>query len=272
MTRVHAFGDDVLGELQLDGGQYPTRVWEAGTYEGVRYGVPLDVHSLASYANMQLLGQADLDQQPSTGEELQQAPAALGDPPEGGPQRPVALVPEQARVDSGLPRAVRRQRPHVVGRHVPAPAAQVAQGFVARRHGEPAPEALRVPDGIEVLQEPQPRGLDDVGRRVGGEAIATGDPPEERAEAVDQLVPRRLIAVPQGGVQAPVGVVVAPADRIGYEVPVVGAGQGPRRGGGARVAARGGREKCSNRSAASSSTRTARSSTSTPPGRSGATG
>jgi multiple sugar transport system substrate-binding protein len=65
--------DDVLDELQLDGGQYPTRVWEAGTYEGVRYGVPLDVHSLASYSNNQLLEQAGLDRQPRTGDELQQA-------------------------------------------------------------------------------------------------------------------------------------------------------------------------------------------------------
>ena len=71
--------DDVLGELELDGAQYPTRVWEAGTYEGVRYGVPLDVHSLASYANKELLGQADLDKQPGTGEELQQSMQSLVD-------------------------------------------------------------------------------------------------------------------------------------------------------------------------------------------------
>ncbi len=69
--------DDVLGELQLDGSQYPTQVWDAGAYEGVRYGVPLDVHSLASYSNKQLLQRADLDQQPRTGEELQQAMQAL---------------------------------------------------------------------------------------------------------------------------------------------------------------------------------------------------
>jgi multiple sugar transport system substrate-binding protein len=71
--------DDVVGELELDGAQFPTRVWEAGTYEGVRYGVPLDVHSLASYANKQLLGRADVDQQPGTGEELQQTMQALVD-------------------------------------------------------------------------------------------------------------------------------------------------------------------------------------------------
>ena len=70
--------DDVLDELRLDGSMFPDEVWRAGTYSDVRYGVPLDVHSLASYANRQLLQRADLDQQPRTGEELEQALRALG--------------------------------------------------------------------------------------------------------------------------------------------------------------------------------------------------
>jgi multiple sugar transport system substrate-binding protein len=65
--------DDVLTELRASEKDYPSRVWEGGIYEGTRYGIPLDMHSLASYANLQLLQGAGVDGQPETGEELQQA-------------------------------------------------------------------------------------------------------------------------------------------------------------------------------------------------------
>jgi multiple sugar transport system substrate-binding protein len=71
--------DEVLGELGLDESLYPAGVWEGGTYEGTRYGVPLDVHSLASYSNQALLDRAGLDRQPATGEELEQALRAMVD-------------------------------------------------------------------------------------------------------------------------------------------------------------------------------------------------
>jgi multiple sugar transport system substrate-binding protein len=71
--------DEVLEELQVDESLFPIRVWEAGIYQDARYGVPLDVHSLASYSNQKLLGSADLEQPPSTGDELQQAEQALID-------------------------------------------------------------------------------------------------------------------------------------------------------------------------------------------------
>ena len=47
--------DDVLEELGVTADQYPEQVWDGGIVDGVRYGVPLDVHCLASYANRSML-------------------------------------------------------------------------------------------------------------------------------------------------------------------------------------------------------------------------
>jgi len=69
--------DDVVTELDLSAEQYPSEVWEAGNYNGNRYGIPLDVHSLGSYANMALLQRAGIDAQATTGEELETQNAAL---------------------------------------------------------------------------------------------------------------------------------------------------------------------------------------------------
>jgi multiple sugar transport system substrate-binding protein len=64
--------DDVLEELGLSADQYPQQVWEGGIVDGVRYGVPLDVHCLASYANRSLLQRVDVSKQPTSGDELRQ--------------------------------------------------------------------------------------------------------------------------------------------------------------------------------------------------------
>lgn len=69
--------EDVVDELGLSADEYPEQVWAGGQYDGHRYGIPLDVHSLASYGNLDLLEQAGLDAQPATGEELQQQLDAL---------------------------------------------------------------------------------------------------------------------------------------------------------------------------------------------------
>nr|WP_127131825.1 ABC transporter substrate-binding protein [Georgenia sp. SYP-B2076] len=69
--------DDVVGELGISEQEYPAEVWQAGIYEGKRYGIPLDVHSLGSYANTALLQKAGLSAQPASGEELQANLAAL---------------------------------------------------------------------------------------------------------------------------------------------------------------------------------------------------
>jgi len=69
--------DDVVTELGLSASEYPAQVWDAGTYNGRRYGIPLDVHSLGSYANTALLEQAGITDRASTGEELQRNLSAL---------------------------------------------------------------------------------------------------------------------------------------------------------------------------------------------------
>lgn len=43
--------DDVLGELGVDEREFPEVAWKGGLYQGRRYGLPLDVHSLGSYRN-----------------------------------------------------------------------------------------------------------------------------------------------------------------------------------------------------------------------------
>lgn len=61
--------DDVLADLGVAAEDYPAEVWDRGVYLDKRYGVPLDVHSLASYANSSLLADAGLGAVPTTGEE-----------------------------------------------------------------------------------------------------------------------------------------------------------------------------------------------------------
>jgi multiple sugar transport system substrate-binding protein len=77
--------DDVVAELGVGEEDYPALVWARGAYDGVRYGVPLDVHSLASYVNRGLLARADVDRLPATAGELQ---AALGSLLEAGVEEP----------------------------------------------------------------------------------------------------------------------------------------------------------------------------------------
>ena len=77
--------DEVVTELGLSAQLYPTDVWEAGNYNGSRYGVPFDVHSLGSYANLALLDQAGIAEQPATGDDLDSANEALLDAGIEGP-------------------------------------------------------------------------------------------------------------------------------------------------------------------------------------------
>jgi multiple sugar transport system substrate-binding protein len=53
--------DDVVPDLGITGDEYPEEVWQRGEYDGQRYGVPFDVHSLGSYANLDLLSQAGVE-------------------------------------------------------------------------------------------------------------------------------------------------------------------------------------------------------------------
>ncbi|GAA3412418.1 extracellular solute-binding protein [Streptosporangium vulgare] len=57
--------DDVVGALKLSESDFIPAVWNAGIYDGKRYSVPLDVHSLADYWNASHLEKIDLDDAPA---------------------------------------------------------------------------------------------------------------------------------------------------------------------------------------------------------------
>ncbi len=64
--------DDVAQELGLKQSDFPSAVWDAGTYEGQRYGIPLDVWPYGMYYNKEVMEMAGLDpdKPPQTGDEF----------------------------------------------------------------------------------------------------------------------------------------------------------------------------------------------------------
>ena len=74
---IHPFPDDILtliGE-NLEG-EFPDNVWTAGSYEGERYSVPLDIHTLVMYYNRDLFAEAGVAEpgnEPMSREEFEQA-------------------------------------------------------------------------------------------------------------------------------------------------------------------------------------------------------
>ncbi|MFS0852038.1 ABC transporter substrate-binding protein [Microbacterium sp. 179-I 3D4 NHS] len=69
--------DDLAAALDLDAGDFSEQVWEAGEYEGDRYGIPLDVHSLAMFYNTEHFEAAGITEPPTDAESFQEALAAL---------------------------------------------------------------------------------------------------------------------------------------------------------------------------------------------------
>jgi multiple sugar transport system substrate-binding protein len=65
--------DDIAKELSLEESDFIPAVWKGGIYQDKRYGIPLDVHSLAQYWNSDQLQKAGLDKPPATQEEFEQA-------------------------------------------------------------------------------------------------------------------------------------------------------------------------------------------------------
>jgi len=53
--------DDVAQSLSLQQADFAPEVWQAGVYEGKRYGIPLDVHPLGLFWNKTVLSDAGLD-------------------------------------------------------------------------------------------------------------------------------------------------------------------------------------------------------------------
>lgn len=57
--------DDVAGALELSAENFSEEVWQAGIYEDKRYGIPLDVHSLAMYYNTEHFEAAGITEPPT---------------------------------------------------------------------------------------------------------------------------------------------------------------------------------------------------------------
>jgi multiple sugar transport system substrate-binding protein len=53
--------DDVADALGLSEADFAPAVWQAGEYDGARYGIPLDMHPLGFYYNKTVMEQAGLD-------------------------------------------------------------------------------------------------------------------------------------------------------------------------------------------------------------------
>jgi multiple sugar transport system substrate-binding protein len=57
--------DDLSAALNLTSADFDSVVWDAGTYAGARYGIPLDVHPLGFYYNKTLLNNAGITEAPT---------------------------------------------------------------------------------------------------------------------------------------------------------------------------------------------------------------
>jgi multiple sugar transport system substrate-binding protein len=77
--------DDVAQALGLSEADFTPEVWTAGIYKDKRYGIPLDVHSLAQYTNTDLMKSAGVDDSPQDKASFE---AALKDLQAKGQQNP----------------------------------------------------------------------------------------------------------------------------------------------------------------------------------------
>jgi multiple sugar transport system substrate-binding protein len=65
--------DDIATELKLEESDFIPAVWKGGIYQDKRYGIPLDVHSLAQYWNTDQLTKAGLEAPPANKAEFDSA-------------------------------------------------------------------------------------------------------------------------------------------------------------------------------------------------------
>jgi multiple sugar transport system substrate-binding protein len=65
--------DDLAEALGLEESDFAPSVWEPGIYDGKRYGIPLDVHSLAMYFNQDHFDKAGITEPPSDAASLEEA-------------------------------------------------------------------------------------------------------------------------------------------------------------------------------------------------------
>lgn len=71
--------DDMAEELELTEEDFSETVWNAGVYQDQRYGIPLDVHSLAMYYNTEHFEKAGITEAPTDAASFQEALDKLQD-------------------------------------------------------------------------------------------------------------------------------------------------------------------------------------------------
>ena len=69
--------DDLAETLELSADDFTKEVWDAGVYNDERYGIPLDVHSLAMYYNTEHFAKAGITEPPTDQASLEDAIAKL---------------------------------------------------------------------------------------------------------------------------------------------------------------------------------------------------
>jgi multiple sugar transport system substrate-binding protein len=69
--------DDVVAQSGISGDDFPEAVWNAGQVGDFRYSIPLDIHPMTAFINLDLLSAAGIDAAPMTGEEFAAAAAAM---------------------------------------------------------------------------------------------------------------------------------------------------------------------------------------------------
>jgi multiple sugar transport system substrate-binding protein len=69
--------DSIVEEAGINGEDFPEAVWNGGEVNGSRYSIPLDIHPMTMFVNMDLLTAAGIDAAPTNAEEFAAAAAAL---------------------------------------------------------------------------------------------------------------------------------------------------------------------------------------------------
>jgi multiple sugar transport system substrate-binding protein len=69
--------DAVVEQVGITGDDFPEAVWNAGVVNDERYSIPLDIHPMTMFVNLDLLNSVGIDAIPTTGEEFAAAAAAM---------------------------------------------------------------------------------------------------------------------------------------------------------------------------------------------------
>lgn len=69
--------DDLVGQMEVEAGNFPEAVWTAGEVAGSRYAIPLDIHPLVMFYNADLLNEAGIEAPPTDRESFEAAAEAI---------------------------------------------------------------------------------------------------------------------------------------------------------------------------------------------------